>query len=77
MAFVGAYCRWAGERIVPELIGEIEPVEVAAVAAEYLESPDLLQAMHQRLLDLRSPLADDHKGAAHSVALAVKRLLQA
>lgn len=41
--------RWAGEKIVPELIGEIDPMEVAAVTAEYLQSPDRLLVMRNRL----------------------------
>ncbi|CAM6045665.1 unnamed protein product [Sphagnum compactum] len=31
--------RWAGKEVVPELIGKIEPVEVAAMAADYLKAP--------------------------------------
>lgn len=68
-------CRWAGETIVPELIGEIDPQEVAALAAEYLQSPDRLQAMHERLLDLQMPRSVSKGGAAHSIAVAVQQLL--
>ncbi|XP_024382141.1 uncharacterized protein [Physcomitrium patens] len=67
--------RWAGETIVPELIGEIDPQEVAALAAEYLQSPDRLQAMHERLLDLQMPRSVSKGGAAHSIAVAVQQLL--
>lgn len=72
--------RWAGEEIVPELIGRIEPEEVAAKAAEYLKSPKLLQIMHDRLLSLqksRTTRPDyDIQGAAHEIAETAYRLLQ-
>ena len=68
--------RWAGEKIVPELVGEIDPMEVATLAAEYLQSPDLLQIMHNRLLDLQMVQSNCKAGAARSIALAVQQLLQ-
>lgn len=70
------YYRWAGEKIVPELIGEIDPKEVAALAAEYLQSPDRLQVMHNRLLDLQMVQSDCKAGPAQSIALAVHQLLR-
>ena len=72
--------RWAGEEIVPELIGRIEPEEVAAKAAEYLKSPKLLQIMHDRLLSLRKSKTTSPgysiQGAAHEIAETAHRLLQ-
>lgn len=68
--------RWAGEKIVPELIGEIDPMEVAVLAAEYLQSPDRLQVMHNRLLDLQTVESDCKVGAAQSIVLAVHQLLR-
>lgn len=68
--------RWAGEKIVPELIGEIDPMEVASLAAEYLQSPDRLQAMHNRLLGLQMIESDYKAGAAQSIALSVQQLLR-
>ena len=40
---------WAGEEIVPELIGKLEPEMVAKLALDYLENPTRLQAMRDRL----------------------------
>ena len=41
--------RWAGAEIVPELVGRVEPAEVAAVAAGYLRDGAKLAAMRARL----------------------------
>lgn len=68
--------RWAGEKIVPELIGEIDPMEVAALAADYLQSPDRLQVMRNRLLDLQRLQSECKAGPAQSIALAVQDLLR-
>lgn len=76
LGILWVYYRWAGEKIVPELIGEIDPMEVAALAAEYLQSPDRLQVMHNRLLDLQMVESDCKAGAAQSIALAVQQLLR-
>ena len=40
---------WAGEEIVPELVGKLEPETVAKLALDYLENPAKLQAMRDRL----------------------------
>ena len=41
--------RWAGAEIVPELVGRVEPAEVAAVAVGYLRDGAKLAAMRARL----------------------------
>jgi hypothetical protein len=70
--------RWAGEEVVPELIGNIEPVEVAAMAAEYLNAPSRLHSMHQRLISLRQkrPSFTGQLGAAHTIACTVEQMLR-
>lgn len=40
---------WAGEEIVPELVGQLEPVTVAHQVLDYLEHPEQLEAMRSRL----------------------------
>nr|WP_242025839.1 lipid-A-disaccharide synthase [Leptolyngbya sp. FACHB-36] len=44
---------WAQSEIVPELVGELQPAEVAAIALDYLSHPDKLQAMRARLRSVR------------------------
>jgi lipid A disaccharide synthetase len=70
--------RWAGEEVVPELIGKIEPVEVAAMAADYLKVPARLQSMHRHLLSLqqRRLSVTGQPGAAHMIACIVEQLLR-
>ncbi len=40
---------WAGEEIVPELVGQLEPVAVAQQVMDYLEHPERLEEMRSRL----------------------------
>ncbi|MGL5083276.1 MAG: lipid-A-disaccharide synthase [Microcoleaceae cyanobacterium] len=44
---------WAGEEIVPELIGKLDPKQVADLVLEYLEHPDRLQTIRNRLCQVR------------------------
>jgi lipid-A-disaccharide synthase len=44
---------WAGEAIVPELLGQLQPVEVANIALSWLENPEELEAIRQRLRSVR------------------------
>lgn len=40
---------WAGEEIVPELVGKLDPEIVAKLVMDYLKNPDRLQMMRDRL----------------------------
>ncbi|MER3435832.1 MAG: lipid-A-disaccharide synthase [Leptolyngbya sp. ERB_1_1] len=44
---------WAKEMIVPELIGRLEPAEIAKVTIDYLEYPEKLEQMRDRLRQVR------------------------
>lgn len=51
---------WAGEQIVPELVGHLQPDRVAQVVLEYLEHPERLAQMRDRLRAVRGqPGASD------------------
>ena len=54
---------WAGEEIVPELIGKLEPDAVAQLAIDYLSHPDKLAQMGDRLRAVRGA-----SGAAKKIA---------
>ncbi|PSB13835.1 lipid-A-disaccharide synthase [filamentous cyanobacterium Phorm 46] len=54
---------WAGEEIVPELIGRLEPDAVADLAIDYLSHPDKLARMGDRLRAVRG-----ESGAAKKIA---------
>ncbi len=54
---------WAGEEIVPELIGKLEPDVVAHLAIDYLSNPDKLAQMGDRLRSVRG-----ESGAAQKIA---------
>ncbi|NJK73172.1 MAG: lipid-A-disaccharide synthase [Oscillatoriales cyanobacterium RU_3_3] len=54
---------WAGEEIVPELIGKLEPEAVAARAIDYLSHPEKLARMRDRLRGVRG-----ESGAAQKIA---------
>lgn len=54
---------WAGEEIVPELIGRLEPDVVADLAIDYLSHPDKLARMGDRLRSVRG-----ESGAARKIA---------
>jgi lipid-A-disaccharide synthase len=61
---------WATREIVPELLGKLEPKEVAQMALDYLEHPEKLEEMRQQLRAVRG-----QPGAAQKLAeLVVKQL---
>ena len=60
----------AGEEIVPELLqGQASPEALAAVAREYLEAPEKVDAMRSRLARIREMLGA--RSASESVAAMV------
>ncbi|MBE9013776.1 lipid-A-disaccharide synthase [Pseudanabaenaceae cyanobacterium LEGE 13415] len=44
---------WAKEMIVPELMGELEPEQIAKLAIDYLDHPEKLEQMRDRLRQVR------------------------
>lgn len=44
---------WAGEEIVPELVGELDPRAIARQVLDYLDHPERLRAMGDRLKQVR------------------------
>lgn len=54
---------WAGKLIVPELIGELQPQQVAALVIDWLEHPEKLAEMRQNLRQVRGA-----PGAAQKLA---------
>jgi hypothetical protein len=44
---------WAGEAIVPELVGKLQPQQVADLALNLLEHPEQLEIMRQKLRQVR------------------------
>lgn len=61
---------WAKTAIVPELIGQLNPQEIASIILNYLNHPEELNRMSDRLLQLRGK-----HGAARKIALIVKQQL--
>ena len=59
---------WAKEEIVPELVGKLEPEIVARLVLNYLQHRDLLQAMSNRLREVRGTT-----GAAEQIADIIKQ----
>lgn len=62
---------WAGEAIVPELIGELQPQQIAAMVLEWLDHPELLAQMRQKLRQVRG-----QSGAVQKLVQIVQVLLQ-
>jgi lipid-A-disaccharide synthase len=60
---------WAKEEIVPELVGQLQPGEVAQLVLDYLEHPDKLEEMRSRLRAVRG-----QPGAAQKLAQLVQEL---
>ncbi len=54
---------WAGKEIVPELVGQLQPEEVAQMVLDFLEHPEKLEAMRDRLRAVRG-----EPGAARKIA---------
>ncbi len=63
---------WAGEEIVPEWAGEIQPEAVAAQICDWLAQPEILAAMRDRLRQVCG-----EPGAAEKVVALVAEMLQA
>ena len=61
---------WAKKEIVPELIGQLNPQEIANLTNNYLERPEQLQAMRNHLTICRG-----QSGAANKIALVIKQQL--
>ncbi len=61
---------WAQKEIVPELVGNLEPSDVAQLALDYLEHPEKLELMRQQLKGVRG-----QPGAAQNLAQLVKESL--
>ncbi|MCU0534891.1 MAG: lipid-A-disaccharide synthase [Hydrococcus sp. Prado102] len=61
---------WAQQEIVPELVGELQAEDIARLVLEYLDNPDKLKKMRDRLLEVRGKT-----GASHSIAEIVKQQL--
>ncbi len=54
---------WAKTEIVPELVGKLQPQQVAAIALDWLENPEKLQLIRDKLHSVRG-----QPGAAHHIA---------
>lgn len=61
---------WAGEEIVPELLGELDPKTVAAQCLDLLSHPEKLDAMRDRLRQVRG-----QPGAAQKLVDLVQEVL--
>lgn len=61
---------WAQSNIVPELVGELQPAEVAELVLDYLNHPEKLQQMRDRLRSVRG-----EPGAAQKLATLVREQL--
>lgn len=62
---------WAGEEIFPELVGKLQPKEVADAAIAWLEHPEQLEQVRSRLADVRG-----QPGAARKIAAIVAEVAQ-
>jgi lipid A disaccharide synthetase len=58
---------WAKSEVVPELVGNLQPEEVAAMVLDYLEHPEKLQQISEVLRSIRG-----ESGAAQKLASLVK-----
>ncbi len=58
---------WAQEEIVPELVGQLQPQEVAKLGLDWLENPEKLAKIRQRLREVRG-----QTGAAAKLVQLVK-----
>jgi lipid-A-disaccharide synthase len=62
--------KWANDAIVPELVGQLQPVDIAKLALDYLEHPEKLEEMRSRLRHVRG-----QSGAARKLAQLVQEEL--
>ncbi len=61
---------WAQEEIVPELVGKLDPKDVGEMVLDYLENPEKLQKVREKLQSVRGST-----GAADKIAELVSGLL--
>ncbi len=61
---------WAKSEIVPELVGKLQPEQIANLVLDYLANPEQLQAMSERLIAVRGTA-----GAAQQIAAIVQQQL--
>jgi lipid-A-disaccharide synthase len=61
---------WANQEIVPELLGQLQPQDVAQLVLDYLEHPEKLEEMRSRLRAVRG-----QPGAAQKLAQLIKEAL--
>ncbi|MBW4507173.1 MAG: lipid-A-disaccharide synthase [Scytonematopsis contorta HA4267-MV1] len=61
---------WAQEEIVPELVGKLDPKDVGEMVLDYLENPEKLQQVREKLQSVRGST-----GAADKIAELVSGLL--
>ncbi|MGJ3248997.1 MAG: lipid-A-disaccharide synthase [Elainellaceae cyanobacterium] len=62
---------WAGEAIVPEFVGHLDPREIAAFAINWLNHPETLEGMRDRLRSIRGKT-----GAATRLAQIIEEEIQ-
>lgn len=62
--------KWANEAIVPELVGQLQPLDIAKLALDYLEHSEKLEEMRDRLRNARG-----ESGAALKLARLVQEEL--
>jgi lipid A disaccharide synthetase len=62
---------WAKQAIVPELIGQLNPQDIAVMIVNYLTHPDQLQIMSDRLIAVRGKY-----GAAQQIAFLAQQQLE-
>ncbi len=63
--------KWANEEIVPELVGRLQPKVVAALALDFLNHPEKLQQMRDKLRSVRG-----EPGAAKKLAQIVREEIE-
>ena len=61
---------WAKQEIVPELVGELKAEDIGNLVLNYLDHPEKLEAMRQRLRQVRG-----NPGATQKLANIVIELL--
>ena len=63
---------WAKQEIVPELVGELKAEDIGNLVLNYLDHPEQLEAMRQRLREVRGK-----PGAAQKLAnIVIKECLK-
>jgi hypothetical protein len=65
---------WAGEEVVPELWGKITPEFLANTIIDYLQQPEKLQEMRQKLQSLCAKELEDNLNAAQRLVALIAKL---